>query len=193
MRKLIQYRGGGYDGCFWEWNVFMMVDGVFSDIYSSGRDGISSKADMHKLNKYNRWKRRDDVFVFNLDKPEKVKEFINESHPQLVLGVTQFIEGAEPDIPIALTCSCCDAEHEPSYMRLNPSDCSGNGGIGIVHHSYVCEDCLLTNTCDWCGGYSDKDWQESELKSNDDIQHWYDDEGRCLYCQRQEAEREVTT
>jgi hypothetical protein len=47
MRKLrnvlVEYQGGGYDGCFWEWNyAFIDSRGVFHDIFSSGRSGCKT-------------------------------------------------------------------------------------------------------------------------------------------------------
>ena len=40
---LVQYKGGGYDGCFWEWNFcYFDKDGVWHDIFSSGRRGCDS-------------------------------------------------------------------------------------------------------------------------------------------------------
>ena len=45
MKKnvLVQYDGGGYDGCIWEWNYFYIdTDGGFHDIASSGTGGIDN-------------------------------------------------------------------------------------------------------------------------------------------------------
>ena len=42
--KLMLYRGGGYSGCFWEWNYcFWDGNGEWFNIYSSGKDGIESE------------------------------------------------------------------------------------------------------------------------------------------------------
>ena len=41
--SLIQYKGGGYDGCFWEWNyAWFDARGHFHDIYSSGYKGCDT-------------------------------------------------------------------------------------------------------------------------------------------------------
>lgn len=46
---LCQYQGGGYDGCFWEWNYFYIdKQGGFHNIAASGRAGRSMAA----LNRY---------------------------------------------------------------------------------------------------------------------------------------------
>ena len=38
--SLVQYKGGGYDGCFWEHNyAWIDARGHFHDIYSSGYKG----------------------------------------------------------------------------------------------------------------------------------------------------------
>ena len=37
---IVQYKGGGYDGCFWEWNyAYYDRNGVFHSLYHSGRSG----------------------------------------------------------------------------------------------------------------------------------------------------------
>ncbi len=46
---LVEYKGGGYSGCIWEWNYFYIdKQGVFHDVFSSGRAGISNKQDGQK-------------------------------------------------------------------------------------------------------------------------------------------------
>jgi len=41
---LVMYQGGGYDGCFWEWNFFAFDrDGKFFNIFTSGRDGVKTE------------------------------------------------------------------------------------------------------------------------------------------------------
>ena len=46
LKYLVQYQGGGYDGCFWEWNYCIVDDTKtpteFENIAASGRDGINN-------------------------------------------------------------------------------------------------------------------------------------------------------
>ena len=44
---IIQYKGGGYDGCWWEWNyAYISSDRVFNSIWHSGRKGCETAQDM---------------------------------------------------------------------------------------------------------------------------------------------------
>lgn len=41
---LVEYEGGGYDGCFWQYNYFMFDDsGKFVNLFSSGYKGIETE------------------------------------------------------------------------------------------------------------------------------------------------------
>lgn len=47
---LVQYKGGSYDGCHWEWNYFLFDSvGVFYDIASSGCNGIDNEEEAREL------------------------------------------------------------------------------------------------------------------------------------------------
>ncbi len=38
--KLLFYKGGGYDGCFWEWNFCLWdADGKWHNLFTSGCTG----------------------------------------------------------------------------------------------------------------------------------------------------------
>ena len=159
-RRLTQYRGGGYDGCHWEWNFFMEIDGEhhdisgsyyyteFHDIFSSGSYGISKASDKDKLN--------GRQYVYDLDNPDEVKDFVTESQPSLVLGVAKYIE-EHTDIDMKLTCPICEQEWCADEIMLDPDDYKGDGGIGIVHNSYLCHECYSINSCCYCGEYYNPD------------------------------------
>lgn len=92
MRNLlIQYKGGGYDGCFWEWNFAYYDDNKqFHDIHSSGRYGISDpdamEARISQGYKKN-YSGTQEFYLYPLSNPEKAREFVTESQEGLVLGV----------------------------------------------------------------------------------------------------------
>jgi len=183
-RRLTQYRGGGYDGCHWEWNFFMEIDGehhdisgsyyytVFHDIFSSGRCGISKASDKYKLN--------DRQYVYDLDNPDEVKDFVTESQPSLVLSVAKYIE-EHTDIDMKLTCPICECEHWADDIMLDPDDYQGNGGIGIVYNSYLCQECYSMHSCCYCGEYYSPDYQESEAKYHE-VDSIIDENGYCMNC-----------
>lgn len=39
---LVEYQGGGYEGCFWEWNYFLISSGQFYNLHATGRKGITA-------------------------------------------------------------------------------------------------------------------------------------------------------
>ena len=50
LDRLVQYKGGGYEGCFWEWNFAIIRppewDKQFLNIHSSGRNGVNNLDEM---------------------------------------------------------------------------------------------------------------------------------------------------
>jgi hypothetical protein len=77
---LIQYKGGGYDGCFWEWNFFMFDGrGKFHNLMSTGRMGIKTAEEAKTLIKAN-----EDLYKYNLKSKKAIREFSTETNPRLV-------------------------------------------------------------------------------------------------------------
>ena len=46
---IYEYKGGGYDGCWWEWNFFGIHEKKFYNIISSGYKGIKTEQDAKDL------------------------------------------------------------------------------------------------------------------------------------------------
>jgi len=158
---LVQYSGGGYDGCFWEWNYFYIdKQGVFHDIHSSGRAGIDNKQDAMELIEQD----ASGTFVYNLDNKQDIETFSKESHPVHISGVLQWFNDNE-NIEFYAVCSACqdgidscdDMVIEDKLLLCIECYCSGEcpcceyyvGGDSIVEvnpdehydHSYICSDC----------------------------------------------------
>ena len=69
---LVQYSGGGYDGCFWEWNFFYVdKQGMFYDIQSSGSAGIDNKQDAEQLIEQG----KSSTYVYDLNNEQDIKTF----------------------------------------------------------------------------------------------------------------------
>jgi hypothetical protein len=176
--KLYQYKGGGYDGCFWEWNFFLMNGDEFEDIFSSGRNGITDKDEAKDLvaNSY----RDDSVYVYNLTKEDDINEFQNENISQNVGRVCDAVNTILKKEVMFFNCSYCEEkiypmnyDEYPSYFH-DPDNYAGNGGIGVVMHSVICESCYC-RTCDSCGC----------IIAGPDIEsHYIEDEDKdlCEYC-----------
>lgn len=163
---LVQYQGGGYDGCYWEWNFFFLdADGVFHDIFSSGRDGITTqeKADDLVVSQ------PSDVYFYDVTDPAAWREFSKECNAGLVVGVVRWFNEQEFTTPeVAAYCHYC------GKLTIDPvydPDC------GVVE--IFCESCYSPGLCD-CGQWSE------------DVQE-YGDEYLCPSCQEyrdEEKERE---
>lgn len=177
---LIQYKGGGYDGCFWEWN-YCLIDkkGNFHNIESSGSHGISEKEML--INRITTSKVGSEFFIYNFSNVADLKAFAGESNPQHVLGVAKWIEENEPDISknyIPLICGECENDADSDEIGLNPNDYQGDGGIGIQYNSLLCHSCESIYTCSYCGGYFGS--EADELNEN----------GYCEDCAVEQKERE---
>jgi hypothetical protein len=153
---LVQYQGGGWDGCIWEWNFFFLdADGKFHDIFSSGCGGITTQeqADELVINQ------SGHVYFYDVTDPAAWREFSKECNAGLVTGVVAWFDEQEFETPEAATyCHYCgELALDPVY---NP-DC----GVGEI----FCQDCYSTGMCD-CGSWSE------------DIQEYGDDEYLCPDC-----------
>ena len=99
MRQLVQYQGGGYDGCFWEWNFFYLDGDKFHDIYSSGRAGITTKEKALEL-----LESEDNFYTYNLDDKKDLRETSVEINPVYLKGIVRWCDGV-PCFSILATCS----------------------------------------------------------------------------------------
>lgn len=180
---LIEYQGGGYDGCVWEWN-YCLVDkkGKFHDIVSSGSGGIDHKEQLITRMVSTFEKLGDSFYIYNLSNPADLKNFATNSNVHGVLGVAQWIESHQLDIsdnPIPLICPCCKLNCNSEEISFAPNDYQGDGGIGIQFNSLLCHECNSLYSCGYCGEYYGEDYED------------FTEEGFCEYCAEAEAKREA--
>lgn len=142
---LVQYQGGGYSGCYWEWNFFYIdKDGAFHDIYSSGRDGIETATVAYGL--FDGSTERDGVHVYHLDNEDELKDFATETHGGLVEGIVRWFNNYnEPDAEPFATCIKCGG-----YI-------SDADEIHVVDAETICYECYGCGTCDCCSEYVNPD------------------------------------
>ena len=102
---LVQYQGGGYSGCIWEWNYFYIdKQGTFHDIQSSGCAGIESLVAAQELIRQD----KTHTYIYDLNNEQDIEAFSNESHPVHVSGVLQwFGDYNDVDIEFFAVCSEC--------------------------------------------------------------------------------------
>lgn len=145
---LIQYEGGGYSGCLWEWNFFLWnKERKFEDIFSSGTAGIKTEEDAKKL-----LQSEKTVFIYNLLNEDDIVELNEENSKPVVLGLLTWFNKNHPEIDFFAICSNCgNRMYENSEVEL--VDWHGCGGIMSTADNLLCMDCYYSGVCDVCCDY----------------------------------------
>ncbi len=150
---LVAYQGGGYDGCFWEWNWFSFDrDGKFHNIFSSGSMGIKTEEQAAAMVN----EKEEGVYIYDLTSDANIDTFQNEHAAPHVVGLVEKInagEYGEYDQKIWFTCDKCD---EKVFGEGHLEDWHGCGGIASTADTKLCEDCHSSHTCMDCGEYSEE-------------------------------------
>jgi hypothetical protein len=123
---LVQYQGGGYSGCIWEWNFFYIdKDNTFYDIYSSGCAGIVNKQDAQNLIDED----TNHAYIYDVTNNKEIETFCVECNVVNVTGVLQWFEdNPQDDIEFFAVCSVCE-QKITSCDDLSLENCHGCGGI----------------------------------------------------------------
>ena len=156
---LVQYQGGGYDGCFWEWNFFFIDgDGNFHDVYSSGINGIVTMDQAQALLDGTDGKGLVDThYVYDLTDIMAIEEFSRESNAVNVAGVLKwFNDNPQEGIEFFAICSDCN-ETIMEYEDICLEEWHGCGGIASTADRLLCSDCRNNSTCCCCSEYVGKD------------------------------------
>ena len=166
---LVQYEGGGYDGCYWEWNLFYIDnDGKFYDIFSSGRAGIDNieKAKMLFTEELS------TTYIYDLTSEKDLKDFAKETHAELIKCAVQwFSENTELEL-YGLCSECEEKIYDPDNMIIE----------GYKNPDLLCTDCYFLGRCIGCSEYVGQD----NLEYNED-----DDSDLCEDCLK-ELEDKIT-
>jgi len=143
---LIMYQGGGYDGCFWEYNYcYINKEGEFEDIHSSGYRGIKDvetldKKIEHDFDDY-------DFDFYYLDNEEDLARFQKEANEGHIVSVISWFNEHYPKHPLYFICQFCgDKCREGIAARY-----VGCGGISSRATLMICEDCYSNHLCGFCG------------------------------------------
>jgi len=179
----VQYKGGGYDGCFWEWNYFLFDGrGKFHNLVSSGRRGIKTRLEALEILNQKEDKRlfislRPEFYTYKLTSKKSVKEFMKECAEEHVLTVSMLINDIVPENKkLKIKCPDCgdsitpDTKAHSNYPQFIFTGYKGNGGVGIQHLGMICTDCYNSKSCGYCGEYDDN----------------LNDEGYCEHCAEKE-------
>lgn len=142
---LVQYKGGGYDGCFWEWNYFIFdSNGEFHNLISTGRNGVKSESEaIEEMNE-------DGTYIYDLTKESDIKDFQSECNAVHVVGLVQELN-ENYDVPeVYFHCDHCDAKVTEGGSLDGWHGC---GGIAITADDKYCEDCYSSGSCSECGEF----------------------------------------
>ena len=145
---VVAYHGGGYDGCFWEWNfAFIDGDGEFHDIYSSGYFGVHNADDL--LDKLND---RDDHDLYNVSDPAEIERMVDaESVTNAGRLAAFFAENDEFGVKVMLKCDQCGERVELEGCHAEDIFCGG--GIHLEAGKIICPDCHSSHSCWHCGEF----------------------------------------
>lgn len=127
---LVCYKGGGYDGCFWEWNfAFFDKQGKFHDLFSSGSGGCTAE---NELTDYlNGDEERELIEIKNIQK------FINDYATIQVLSVIKRLN-TDLGYSIPITCyECGQQETDMDYMNTE-----------IKGTTFLCHSCFYKDEDD---------------------------------------------
>jgi hypothetical protein len=174
---LVQYKGGGYDGCFWEWNYFLFdANGKFHNLVSSGYNGITEKSKALDLLNYN----SDNYYSYKLTNKKSIDEFQKESAEAHVVRVINKVNGIYPKPVMYWECDKCNMKQYDDEMFHDGY--KGNGGIGVQMLGKLCSECYSCGVCDYCGEY------DADVKTEIDSMYC------CKYCVEslKEKQSEVT-
>jgi hypothetical protein len=138
---LVEYKGGGFDGCFWQWNYFLWdMDGKFHNLLSTGYKGIKDEAAaLQMLADYNDL--RDKPNFLNLNRPLSVTRFVDSGNASLM----SFLAGKHWQLGEQLTGHCQECGNLHDVVDMSPGDYSGDGGISISGKNLYCENCSISD------------------------------------------------
>lgn len=158
---LVVYRGGGYDGCFWEWNTFIVTaPDTIVEIHSSGRKGVWAQG--FGYFEQGRQKRQFSMANFidvllehdmaaDLDTQEGRRE-INGFIACYALAIARKLEDLDLGYNVELQCCECGKYFDSvEEFLLDHGYDHGDGGIGIVNDHMVCSSCYNATVCTKCG------------------------------------------
>ena len=130
---LYQYRGGGYDGCYWEWNYAVIIEGEFHNIFSSGSAGCPTKEDLAEALAGD-----VTVYVYPLT-VDGITEYVNASEPSTALAVIEALENLGQVFDIKLVCADCQCTVALDEMQA--TGLASAGGSVVQYTRLVCLEC----------------------------------------------------
>jgi hypothetical protein len=156
---IVQYKGGGYDGCFWERNyAYFDTEGNFHCIVSTGRNGCDTEEELlNYLDIADGIHQEFDLYELNED--GEVERFGVETPISHLLGVAKWLaENAD----VKLTVVCEECAETVKVVDCDGEGSHGIGGIMLEHDTLICAECRSKGTCFYCGAFVGEDHIDGE-------------------------------
>ena len=135
---LVEYKGGGFDGCFWQWNYFMWDnDGDFINLHSTGYKGVKNETEANELLADTDHYEYDAITQLDLTDKTAVQEFIAAGNATLM----QMLAEKDEELAAVFLAPCDDCGTIHPVIEMHAGGYSGDGGLAISAKDLVCEDC----------------------------------------------------
>jgi hypothetical protein len=182
---IIIFQGGGYDGCFWEWNALiydrktktlLLPPDASQGPYASDHDlKLQPAISGYKGKKVFDFARKH-TFSQTLQhiKDENPKRFGQDERWHLIQGVKswevfckEFNPGFVRSLARALQyqVKCQDCKYWIDADEAYHSQYRGNGGIGVQFEDLICHECAYNQHDVWC---NENIWQTATLQERID-------------------------
>lgn len=141
--RFIVFKGGGYDGCIWEWNViFYSTEGKPCDYLLSGRGkSWKDKCILSTFIATRAMIRENDGEIFHGSDEKSWKRFVKDFHHGLVKKVADMLQ-------LKIECQSCGNEfHADEIFHDGYHGC---GGIAIQMDGLKCAECIEIEHDEYC-------------------------------------------
>src|SRR3990172_6926400 len=138
---LVEYQGGGYDGCFWEWNyAFVDSKGLFHDIFSSGYKGCKTLEDLqlYMADSDAKPSRHGASYgTYRVTSKTALRRFTDNAPVDRLAGLARWFSENQPALRIAFEPKCSACGHRFNVLAGTPEGLHGCGGIACPHSDIV--------------------------------------------------------
>ena len=139
MIAIYEYKGGGYSGCWWEWNYIATHDDEFHNILSTGRKGIKSQEEFVEKLCSEAWVKDSKLSYYNLDIDDHHFELTDNTAASNVKMIDEYLRTNGMD---GLHAHCWECGDVYNVEAMEAGNYIGDGW-GTMHYGrdLYCETC----------------------------------------------------
>jgi hypothetical protein len=162
VNKIVQWRGGGYDGCIWEPNTgFFDETGAWHPVVSTG---YGARNDIDAFNSKRKKETRDwrksnscsDADLVYSTTKAGMLEFQKNIRGDMFMRTIEQLEFEGYDVYWQCSqCMAVIAGYADEFADFGGYQ--GDGGIGVIHDSPICRSCYSNGMCERCGEFTEQD------------------------------------